>query len=83
MEQTKSNENLKRDVKENIFHHLSDLWKADVNWNKLSTKNKNTCIWFGLSFCSLLVFCHTWLVIPSAISLICSIVSIEGVNVEE
>lgn len=77
MECTKSNE------KKNVFAQMIDLWKKDVNWNRFSVKDKKVCIWFGMSLVAMIVFGHTLLFIPAAISMVCSLGSLNKINVEE
>ncbi len=33
--------------------NLSAIWKREVQWSKMTSKQKLTSIWFGLSFCLL------------------------------
>lgn len=83
MEYTKSNVSPKNGEKKNVFIQMIDLWKKDVNWKTHADKDRKVCIWFAISFCSVLVFCNTWLVAPAVISLICSLANLNDVKVEE
>lgn len=83
MECTKSNVSPKSGEKKNVFSQIIDLWKTDVNWNSHTGKDRKVCIWFAVSLSSVLVFCHTWLVIPAIISLVCSLANLNDLKVEE
>lgn len=83
MECTKSNVSPKNGEKKNVFAQILDLWKTDVNWDSHTDKDRKVCIWFGLSLTSMIALAHTWLIIPAAISLVCSLGSLSKINVEE
>ena len=83
MECTKSKVSPKSGEKKNVFSQMIDLWKTDVNWENHTDKDRKICISFAVSLSSVLVFCHTWLVIPAIISLICSFASLNDLKVEE
>ena len=83
MERTKSNVSPRKGEKKNVFAQMLGLWKEDVNWNSYTEKERKVCIWFGLSFCALLVFGQTWIVFPVAASLLASLSKMDGLNMEE
>lgn len=80
---TKSNKSPKVGVKKNVFIELIDLWKQDVNWDGHTEKGKKNCICFGISLTAVIVFCHTWLIIPAVIGLAYSLSSLKDINMNE
>ena len=80
---TKSNKASKVVVKKNVFIELIDLWKRDVNWESHTDKGRKICIGFGISLTAVMVFCHTWLFIPTVIGLVFCISNLKDLNVEE
>lgn len=83
MECTKSNEAPLLGGEKKKKPHLLEVLGADANWENLSKNDRKSCILFALSFSSVLLFGHTWLVIPAIISLILSAANIKQVNVRE
>lgn len=83
MGRIKSNYTPSKVEKKNVFLQMFDLWKADVNWNKHTEKDKKICICFSLSLSALIVFGHSWVAIPVLIGMIVSIAYMNDLDVEE
>lgn len=83
MGRIKSNYTPSKVEKKNVFLQMFDLWKADVNWNKHTEKDKKICICFSLSLSALIVFGHSWVAIPVLIGMIVSISYMNDLDVEE
>ena len=83
MERTKSNVYPISGEKKNAFNQMIELWKADVNWNNHTKKERKVCIWFGISAATVLCLLHTWLVVPAFISTAVAATKLGGINVEE
>lgn len=83
MECTKSNEASMLGGKKKKQPHLLEVLGADANWGYLSKKDRKSCMLFALSFSSVILLSHTWLVIPAIISLILSSANVMQVNVRE
>lgn len=65
MERTKSKENPENVDAGRMSSNIFEVWKADINWSGLSKKDRNICICFALSFCSVFLLWGTWLTLPS------------------
>lgn len=83
MECTKSNEASHLGEKKKKRPHLLEVLLDDVNWKNLTMNERIICIYFALSFCSVICLCHTWLVIPAIVCLIVSASNIVNVRVKE
>lgn len=86
LKNTKSNESLKETLMKTVNEKIEnpvDLWKKDVNWDSRTKKEKAVIIWFATSAVLTVSLCWSWLVILPAVSLVCSLASMESIDVEE
>lgn len=83
MERTKSNYSSVREDGSNAISQIVNLWKKDVNWQRMSSLDRKVCIWFGVSVTATLFLLHTWLVVPALISTAVAATKLGGINIEE